>query len=102
MVAYNRLNTMEKHQPRINRQAQKVVAVADWRWAFTISSNCKDLTGKILVFWMAGRLWEVVIYEKWSQMEVAHYATCFKVWNFKLETLYSFVSYLTKAYKHCL
>ena len=33
---------------------------------------------------------------------VAHYATCFIVWNFKLETLYSFVSYLIKAYKHCL
>ena len=27
---------------------------------------------------------------------------CFIVWNFKLETLYSFVSYLMKAYKHCL
>ena len=33
---------------------------------------------------------------------VAHYATCFIVWNFKLETLYSFVSYLIKAYTHCL
>ena len=98
VVAYNRLNTMENHQP----SGPKVVAVTDWGWAFTISSNFKALTGKILVFWIAGRLWEVVIYEKWSQMEVAHYATCFKVWNFKLETLYSFVSYLTKAYKHRL
>ena len=31
----------------------------------------------------------------------AHYATCFMVWNFKLKTLYRFVSYLIKAYKHC-
>ena len=23
------------------------------------------------------------------------------MWNFKLETLYSFVSFLIKAYKHC-
>ena len=66
------------------------VAVAYRRWAFTISSNFKALTGKILVFWIAGRLWEVVAYEKWSHMEVAHYTTCFIVWNFKLETLYSF------------
>ena len=78
------------------------VAVAYRRWAFTISSNFKALTGKILVFWIAGRLWEVVAYEKWSHMEVAHYVTCLIVWNFKLETLYSFVSYLIKAYKHCL
>ena len=33
-------------------------------------SNCKALTGNILVFWIAGRLWEVVAYERWSYMEV--------------------------------
>ena len=39
----------------INRQAQKVVALAYRRWSFTRGSNCK-------VFWIGGRLWEVVIY----------------------------------------
>ena len=29
-------------------------------------SNCKALTGNILVFWIGGRLWEVVAYERWS------------------------------------
>ena len=38
----------------------------------------------------------------YSVFMMAHYATCFVVWNFKLETLYSFVSYLIKAYRHCL
>ena len=54
----------------INRQAQKVVAVAYRRWSFTRGSNCKALTGKVLVFWIGGRLWEVVAYERWSHMEV--------------------------------
>ena len=56
VVAYKRLKTMEI----INRRAQKVVAVPYRRWAFTRSSNFKALTGKILVFWIAGRLREVV------------------------------------------
>ena len=25
-----------------------------------------DLTGEILVFWKSGRLWEVVVYKRWS------------------------------------
>ena len=37
---------------------------------FTRGSNCKALTGKILVFWMGGRLREVVAYERWLHMEV--------------------------------
>ena len=37
-----------------------MVAVAYRRWSFTRGSNCKALTGKILVFWIGGRLWEVV------------------------------------------
>ena len=37
-----------------------MVAVAYRRWSFTKGSNCKALTGKILVFWIGGRLWEVV------------------------------------------
>ena len=38
----------------------------------------------------------------YSVFMAVHYATCFIVWNFKLKPLYSFVSYLIKAYKHCL
>ena len=36
--------------------------------------NRKALTGKILVFWIGGRLWEVVAYERWSYMEVQLYS----------------------------
>ena len=62
-----------KHWKIINRQAQKVVAVAYRRWSFTRGFNCKALTGKILAFWIGGRLWEVVAYERWSHMEVQLY-----------------------------
>ena len=37
-----------------------MVAVAYRRWSFTGGSNFKALTGKVLVFWTGGRLWEVV------------------------------------------
>ena len=40
----------------MNHQAQKVVVVAYRRWSFTTGSNCKALTGKILVFWIGGRI----------------------------------------------
>jgi len=66
VVAYKRLKTKKI----INRQAQKKLAVAYRRWSFTRRSNCKALTGKILVLWIGGRLWEVVAYEWWSHMEV--------------------------------
>ena len=56
-----------------NRQAQKVVAVAYKRCSFTKGSNCKALTGEILVFWIGGRLWELAAYEWWSHMEVRRY-----------------------------
>ena len=56
VVAYKRLKTMEI----INRQAQKVVTIAYRRCLFTRGSNCEALTGKILVFWIGGCLWEVV------------------------------------------
>ena len=46
----------------INRQAQKVVAVAYRRWSFTRGSNCKALTGKIWVFSFGGRLQELVVH----------------------------------------
>ena len=37
-----------------------MAAVAYRKWSFTRDSNCKALTGKVLVFWISGRLWEVV------------------------------------------
>ena len=37
-----------------------MVAVAYKTWSFTRGSNCQALTGKVLVFWIGGRLWEVV------------------------------------------
>ena len=50
------------------------MAVVTYRkWLFTGGSNCKSLTGKILVFWIGGHLWEVVAYERWSHMKVRLY-----------------------------
>ena len=37
-----------------------MVAVAYRRWSFTRDFNCKALIGKVLVFWIGGRLREVV------------------------------------------
>ena len=50
-----------------------MVAVAYRRWSSTRGSNYKALTGEILVFWIGGRLWELVAYEWWSHMEVRRY-----------------------------
>ena len=33
-----------------------MVAVPYRRWSFTRGSNCKALTGRVLVFWIGGRL----------------------------------------------
>ena len=46
--------------------AQNMVAVAYERWSFTRGSNYRALTGKRLLFWIVGRLWEdeVVTYER--------------------------------------
>ena len=41
--------------------------------SFTRGSNCKALTGEILVFWIGGRLWELVTYEWCLHMEVRRY-----------------------------
>ena len=46
VVIYKRLKTMVN----INHKAQKLVMVAYRVWSFTRGSNCKALTGKILVF----------------------------------------------------
>ena len=37
-----------------------MVAVAHRSWSFIRGSNCKALTGKVLVFWISGRFSEVV------------------------------------------
>ena len=37
-----------------------MVAVSYKRWSFTRGSNCKAFRGEILVFWISGRLREVV------------------------------------------
>ena len=67
VVTYKRLKTTGKS---LNRQAQKVGAVAYRRWSLTRGPNCKSVTGKVLVVWISGRLWEVVAYERWSHKEV--------------------------------
>ena len=72
-MSSGRLQELKNNRKSLNFQAQKVVAVAYRRWSFTIGSNCKALTGKILVFRIGGPLWEVVAYEKWSYMEVQPY-----------------------------
>ena len=42
------------------------------RWLFTRDSDYKDLTGKILVCWKFGCLWEVVAYKRWSLTRDGH------------------------------
>ena len=53
----------------IKRQAQKVVSVAYRECSFAGGSNCKALAKKSLVFWIGGRLLEVVAYKRWSHMQ---------------------------------
>ena len=62
VVEFGRLQELKNNGKSLNFQAQKVVAVAYKRWSFTRGSNCKALTGKVLVheFWIGGLLWEVV------------------------------------------
>ena len=50
-----------------------MVAVDYRRWSFTRGFNCKALTGKVLLFWLGSRSWEVVAYERGSHMEVRLY-----------------------------
>ena len=54
VVADKRLRTMEHHfklsGPKRGRGRLQ-------RWSFTRGSNCKSLAGKVLVFWIGGRLW---------------------------------------------
>ena len=62
VVVFGHLLELKNNGKSLNFQAQKVVAVAYKRWSFTRGSNCKALTGKVLVheFWIGGLLWEVV------------------------------------------
>ena len=62
VVEFGRLQELKNNGKSLNFQAQKVIAVAYKRWSFTRGSNCKALTGKVLVheFWIDGLLWEVV------------------------------------------
>ena len=55
VVAYKRL--------KIKKNYKTVVAVAYDSFYY------RAMTGKILVFWIGGRLREVVAYERWSHME---------------------------------
>ena len=68
----------KNNKKALNFQAQKVVAVAYRRWSFIRNSNCKALTGKVLLFWIGGRLSEVVAYERWSHLKVR---LCLLQWN---------------------
>ena len=58
-----RFQDVKNNRKSLNFQTQKEVAVAHRRWSFTRDSNCKTLTGKVLVFWIGGRLWDVVAHE---------------------------------------
>ena len=51
-MSSGRLPEVKNNGKSLTRRAQKVVAVAYRRWSFTRDSNCKALTGKILVFWI--------------------------------------------------
>ena len=44
-----------------------------WLWLLTRGYNKRALTGKILVLWIDGHLWQVVDYERWSHMKVLMY-----------------------------
>ena len=75
VVEFGRLLELKNDGKSLNFPAQKVVAVVYKRWSFTRGSNCKALTGKVLVheFWIGGLLREVVAYERWSHVEVRLY-----------------------------
>ena len=81
VVTYRRLKAMENHY---TFRPKNVVAVTYRRFSFTRGSSCKALSGKVLVFWIGGRLWEVVAYKRWSQMEVRLYLEIYHIWYYRL------------------
>ena len=52
------------------------------RGVVTRGSSCKALIGKILVFWIGGRLWEVVAYERRSDMEMRLWIKYFPLYEY--------------------
>ena len=81
VVTYRRLKAMKNHY---TFRPKNVVAVTYRRFSFTRGSSCKALSGKVLVFWIGGRLWEVVAYKRWSQMEVRMYLEIYHIWYYRL------------------
>ena len=69
-----------------------MVAIAYERWSFTRGSNYRAATGKILMFWISGRLWEVIAYE--LHMEVQGIITLNKLKGFELSNKMSLLSHL--------
>lgn len=57
----------------IKPSPQKEVATAFERWSFMRVSSNMALTRKILLFWIYGRLGEVIANETWTHMEVRLY-----------------------------
>ena len=58
VVEFGRVQEVKNNGKSLNFQAQKEVAVAYGRWSVTRGSNCKALTGKVLVHevWIGGLL----------------------------------------------
>ena len=64
LASYKRLKTNGKQYKTI---ILKVVLVSCEGWLL----RNKVLNGKIWVFWIDGRIWEMVAYNRWSQMKVS-------------------------------
>ena len=56
VIVYTRLKTVDNHK---NDSPKKRGMIAYRRWSYTRGSKCKALTGKNLVLWIGGRLWQV-------------------------------------------
>ena len=61
VVAYKRL----LKQKKIKKLSGTKIALGRLPEVVVYKSNCKALTGKVSVFWIGGRLWKVVGYERW-------------------------------------
>ena len=71
MVAYKRLKTMENLYPSGRKKWSR--SLTGGGRLLEVFNNSKALAGKILVFWIGGRLWETIAYERRSHMEVLLY-----------------------------
>ena len=61
-MSSGRLQEVKNNGKLLKRQPRNVVEVAYRRWWFTRGSYCKAFAGKMLVFWIVCRLWEVVVH----------------------------------------